>query len=407
MNPLNDEELTALLDDLESDRVERKSTWSASAAGKVREAVCALANDLPGHAKPGVVFIGAQDDGSPGTLTVTDQLLLTMADIKSDGRIVPQPSMTVERRRLKGADMAVLCVWPADAPPVRCNGRIWIRTGPRRELASAQDERILNERRRFRDQPFDLRPVAHATLTDLSAARFEEDYLPGAFAADVLAANQRSYEQRLAACRMIASVDDPIPTVLGILTLSRKPTFFLPGAYVQFLRIQGTQLSDPIVDEAVIDGPLQQMVLRLDEKLASHNRVEVNFVSQSLEKRRYLYPPAALEQIARNAVMHRAYESTNAPVRVYWYDDRIEISNPGGPYGNVTIQNFGQPGYADYRNPHVAEAMRVLGLVQRFGAGIQTAQAALRDNGSPALKFRVEATMVFVTLMPGVAENTP
>lgn len=63
MNPLNDEELTALLDDLESDRVERKSTWSASAAGKVREAVCALANDLPGHAKPGVVFIGAQEIG--------------------------------------------------------------------------------------------------------------------------------------------------------------------------------------------------------------------------------------------------------------------------------------------------------------------------------------------------------
>jgi ATP-dependent DNA helicase RecG len=402
MNPLNDEELTALLDDLESDRVERKSTWSGSAADKVREAVCAFANDLPGHAKPGVVFIGAQDDGSPGTLTVTDQLLLTMADIKSDGRIVPQPSMTVERRRLKGADMAVLCVWPADAPPVRCNGRIWIRTGPRRELASAQDERILNERRRFRDQPFDLRPVAHATLADLSAARFEEDYLPGAFAADVLAANQRSYEQRLAACRMIASVDDPIPTVLGILTLSRKPTFFLPGAYVQFLRIQGTQLSDAIVDEAVIDGPLQQMVLRLDEKLASHNRVQVDFTSQTLEKRRYLYPPAALEQIARNAVMHRAYESTNSPVRVYWYDDRIEISNPGGPYGNVTIQNFGQPGYADYRNPHVAEAMRVLGLVQRFGAGIQTAQAALRDNGSPALKFRVETIMVFVTLLPNV-----
>lgn len=402
MNPLNDDQLVALLDDLESDRVERKSTWSASAADKVREAVCAFANDLPGHAKPGVVFIGAQDDGSPGSLTVTDQLLLTMADIKSDGRIVPQPSMTVERRRLKGADMAVLCVWPADAPPVRCNGRIWIRTGPRRELASAQDERILNERRRFRDQPFDLRPVAHSTLADLSAARFEEDYLPGAFAADVLAANQRSYEQRLAACRMIASVDDPIPTVLGILTLSRKPTFFLPGAYVQFLRIQGTQLSDPIVDEAVIDGPLQQMVLRLDEKLASHNRVEVNFTSQSLEKRRYLYPPAALEQIARNAVMHRAYESTNAPIRVYWYDDRIEISNPGGPYGNVTIQNFGQPGYADYRNPHVAEAMRVLGLVQRFGAGIQTAQAALRHNGSPALKFRVETAMVFVTLLPGV-----
>jgi ATP-dependent DNA helicase RecG len=111
MNPLNDQQLIALLDDLGSNRVERENTWSASAADKVREAVCAIANDLAGHAKPGVVFIGAQDDGSPGSLTVTDQLLLTMSDIKSDGRIVPQPSMTVERRRLKGADIAVLCVW--------------------------------------------------------------------------------------------------------------------------------------------------------------------------------------------------------------------------------------------------------------------------------------------------------
>lgn len=135
--------------------------------------------------------------------------------------------------------------------------------------------------------------------------------------------------------------------------------------------------------------------------------MQVDFTLQTLEKRRYLSSSAALEPIARNAVMHRAYESTNvrneSPRRVYWYQDRIEICNHGGPHGNVTIQNFGEPGYADYRNPNVAEAMRVLGLVQRFGAGIQTAQAALRDNGSPALKFRVEATMVFVTLLPVVA----
>jgi len=139
---------------------------------------------------------------------------------------------------------------------------------------------------------------------------------------------------------------------------------------------------------------------RLDDKLASHNRVSVDFTSASTEKRRYLYPPAALAQIARNAVMHRSYEATNAPVRVYWYDDRIDFINPGGPYGGVTVENFGQPGYADYRNPHIAEAMRVLGLVQRFGAGIATAQAALRDNGNPPVKFAVDANFVFATLLP-------
>ncbi len=400
MQPLPDEELLVLLEDLESDRVERKRNWSGSAPDKVREAVCAFANDLPGHNLPGVVFVGAEDDGSPAGLILTDQLLLTLADVKSDGRIVPQPSMTVERRRLKGADLAVICVWPADSPPVRCNGRIWIRTGPRRDLASAQDERILGEKRRHHDQPFDIRPCRAATMADLSRTLFVDEYLPGAFAADVLAANERSLEQRLAACRMVVAVDEPVPTVLGIVTLARQPTAFVPCAYIQFLRIQGTSLADPVVDEALIDAPLAMAMRRLDDKLASHNRVSVDFTSANLEQRRYLYPPAALAQIARNAVMHRSYEATHAPVRVYWYDDRIDFINPGGPYGSVTAQNFGLPGYADYRNPHIAEAMRVLGLVQRFGAGIATAQAALRGNGNPPLKFVVEPNAVFATLLP-------
>jgi ATP-dependent DNA helicase RecG len=400
MNPLSDDELTTLLGDLESDRAEPRQSWSGDAPEKVRQAVCAFANDLPGHGRPGVVFIGANDDGSPAGICVSDRLLLTLADIKSDGKIVPPPTMTVAKRTVGDAEYAVVSVWPADAPPVRYSGRIWIRTGPRRGLATAQDERLLNEKRRHRDIPYDIRPRPSAQLSDLSRTYFEEEYLPGAFAPDILAANERSYEERLAACRMIASVDDPVPTVLGLLTLSRTPTRWLPGAYVQFLRVQGTQLSDPIVDEAVLEGPIANMIRRLDEKLASHNRVSVDITSQDREVRRYLYPPAALQQLSRNAVMHRAYESTNAPVRAYWFDDRIEIISPGGPFGDVTIANFGQPGIADYRNPHLAEAMRVLNLVQRFGVGIALAQAALRDNGNPPVRFEVDANWVFARMFP-------
>ena len=59
---LNDNELEALLNDLESDRAERKETFGGDAPEKVRQAICAFANDLPNHAAPGVVFIGARDD---------------------------------------------------------------------------------------------------------------------------------------------------------------------------------------------------------------------------------------------------------------------------------------------------------------------------------------------------------
>ncbi len=393
---MSDHELEALLKDLESQRAERKE--SASDGDRIRQAICAFANDLPDYRKPGAVFVGAKDDGSCAKLPVTDQLLLTLANMKTDGNILPLPSMSVEKRVVCGCEMAVIIVQPSDAPPVQYKGRIWVRTGPRRSIASAQDERILNERRRHRDLPFDLHPVQHAKLDDLNRRLFEDEYLPGAFAADVLEKNDRSYEERLATCRMIQAVDQPVPTVTGCLVLGKLTRDLISCAYIQFLRIDGTTLTDPIKDAEDVDGPLGQVISRLDQKMEAHIQTAVDVMSGPVEIRKPDYPAVALQQLARNAVMHRTYESTNAPVRVIWFNDRIEIQNPGGPFGQVTKQNFGKPGVVDYRNPHLAEAMKVLGYVQRFGVGIQLAQESLRRNGNPVAKFTVEDTFVHVEI---------
>lgn len=398
MNTYTDQELEALLAAPESDQIERKESFKGDAPNTVREAVCAFANDLPGHGTPGVVFVGVRDDGATAGLAVTDELLRALSDIKTDGNILPPPTLVVERRIVRGADLAVIVVAPADAPPVRYRGRICVRVGPRRGVATAQDERILNERRRHRDRPFDIQPVHGTTLADLDLQRFEREYLPAAVSPDVLAANARTLEERLAALKMVSAFDTPVPTVLGVLVLGKNPRASLGGAYVQFLRIQGTSLADPILDEQLIDGPLLDVARVLDEKLTAHNRIAVDFTSAATERRHPLYPPAALQQVTRNALLHRSYEGTNAPVRVSWFDDRIEIVSPGGPFGTVTVDNFGQPHLADYRNPNVAEAMRVLGLVQKFGAGIAITRAALDDNGNPPPEFTVSPSHVMVTL---------
>lgn len=96
--------------------------------------------------------------------------------------------------------------------------------------------------------------------------------------------------------------------------------------------------------------------------------------------------------------MHRTYEGVHAPVRVYWFDDRIEIMSPGGPYGGVTVENFGQPGLVSYRNPNLAEAMRALGLVQRYGVGIPIARRELNENGQPEPMFNVDPNWVNCTV---------
>ena len=186
--------------------------------------------------------------------------------------------------------------------------------------------------------------------------------------------------------------------MLGILVLGNRPRDFLPGAYIQFLRVAGNALGDPIIDELLIDGPLQDILRRIDDKLVSHNRTAVDFTSGPTERRTQTYPLAALQQFVRNAVLHRTYEATNAPVRVYWYDDRIEILSPGGPFGAVSAENFGEPGLTDYRNPNLAEALRVMGFVQHYGAGIPTAERELKKNRNPPPEFHVDATNVRITV---------
>lgn len=397
LSAYDDSQLERFLSDLESDLVERKESLKGDAGTKIREALCAFANDLPAHRRPGVVIVGARDDGTSAHLQITDELLLALADMKTDGNILPPPTIEVQKRRLGGSEYAVVTVWPSDSPPVRYKGRIWIRLGPRRAVASGQDERILNERRRHRDQPFDVRPMVSSSLADIDLRRFEEEYLSAAVARDILDANDRTVEQRLAATKMIVSADEPIPTVLGILVLSPRAQDFIPGAYLQFLRLNGPGLDDGIVDEQRIDGPIPESLRRIDEKLLAHNTTAVD-LSTTPEKRTALYPMLALQQIVRNAVMHRTYESTNAPTRITWYSDRIEVISPGGPFGSVTADNFGDPGVADYRNPNLAEALKVLGFVQRFGVGIAQARRALRENGNPPLEFQVRDSHVGVIL---------
>ena len=318
MTPCTDAELEAMLADLESDRVERKESFKGSAPTTVREAVCAFANDLAGHSAPGVVFLGAQDDGTPvgEDFEVTDELLRQLADIKTDGNIAPPPTLLVEKRCLRSHDIAVITVWPSDSPPVRYRGRIHVRWGPRRGIASAQDERILNERRRHRDRPFDVQPVREAALEELDRLRFEQEYLPALVARDVLAANERDYEQKLAATKLVLSDTEPVPTVLGLLVIGKSPADWIAGDYTQFLRLAGTDLAADVIDEEVIHGTVTDQIRRLEEKLEAHNLRGVRFANVAQEARREAYPMDALRQLVRNAFMHRSFEATNAPVRV-------------------------------------------------------------------------------------------
>lgn len=382
---LNDADLAALAADVESDRAERKSSLTGEVREKLGQAICAFANDLPGHGKPGVIFVGVNNDGHPTGLPITDELLLQLGGFRSDGNVLPIPMLTVQKRQLGGVDVAVVEVAPAPDPPVRYRGVVWIRVGPRRGTATRDEERILNERRRHGALQFDQHGVAGARLDDLDTVAFQRDLLPALVAAEVLEQNQRSLEEQLLASHFMTP--DGLPTVAAILLCGRDPQFWLPGAYVQFVRYEGADLTSAILDDKVMSGTVVNQLVTMDELVKLNIQTAVDVGSGVTEQRSPDYPVVAVQQLTRNGLLHRNYETSNAPVQVFWFAERVEIHSPGGLFGRTTPENFGQPGGNDYRNPTLAGAMKSLGFVQRFGMGIPLARKSCADNGNPPPEF--------------------
>ena len=387
---LNKKEIRALLRDLESDRVER--TLSTTNTDKFGQAICAFANDLPGHRQPGYLILGADDDGRVQGVNVTDELLKNLAGIRTDGNIQPQPSMVVEKVSLEEGDIIVVEVQPAIFPPVRYKGRVWVRVGPRKAIANEDDEHRLLERRAANVQTFDSTPCFGATISDLDLQMFKHYYLPKAVPDEVTEADRRSVEEQLQALGFY-DLRFGCPTYAGILFFGKNVERFLGGAYVQYVRFRGKGRAGEILNEHKFAGNLCTILPELDTfiKTTIANRRPIP-VSSLREENVVDYPHWATRELLMNAVCHRDYTG-NGPVQFYQYDDRIEILNPGGLYGKANAENF--PRVNDYRNLVVAEGMKVLGFVNRFSRGVLQVEDALEENGNGLPKFDLTLVSAF------------
>jgi ATP-dependent DNA helicase RecG len=360
----------------------------------IRKAICALANDLPG-AGGGDLIIGVDNAGRPAENTDTsDRALLRITEYRDQGTILDRPSMSVTAEKFSGSDVIRVRVNASQTPPVRFNNVVYVRPGPSTRRATRDDERILSERRRHFSLPFDVHAVPGCEIDELDLNLFRSDYLRQAVDPSVLEENERSVVQQLASLRL-ADLSGTT-TVLGLLLVGVDPTFRLPGAYIQFVRYEGTDVGGAVLDEQDIRSNVITSAGRLETVLKGHIHTRLEQVSGFREAAQPSYPLDALRETCMNALMHRNYESSHAPVRIAWFDDRIEVTNPGGPFGQVRSDNFDRVN--DYRNPSLAAAMKSLGYVNQFGRGIGRVRASLSRNGNPEPEFVIDDSSWTVTL---------
>lgn len=360
----------------------------------VRKAICALANDLPGRGG-GDLLIGVDSNGDPtGRVDVSDGALLALTNIRDEGSILDRPSMVVSAATYRGVAVIRVHVNASRTPPIRFDGVAYVRPGPSTRRATRDDERVLSERRLAADMPFDVRAVPGATFDDLDLGLFRSEFLRSAVDPTVLAENDRPAELQLASLRLATT--GGVPTVLGLLLVGIDPASSIPGAYLQFVRYEGGDLSGAVLDEQAVRSNVITIAGRLETLLKGHLHTRLMEVSGLREKPRPDYPIEALREVCMNAIMHRNYESSHAPVRVVWFDDRVEVTNPGGPFGQVRADNFDRVN--DYRNPSLAAAMKSLGYVNQFGRGIGRIRVSLERNGNPEPVFLIDDASWTVTV---------
>jgi ATP-dependent DNA helicase RecG len=387
---LNKKKVKLMLRDLESEKIER--TTSVNDTDKFARTICAFSNDLYNSGKNGYLLIGVDDNGTLAGLKAIDRQLQSLGSLRSDGNILPQPIMSVSTFSFKAGDVIAIEVQPSPFPPVRYKGKTWIRVGPRKAVANEMEERILIEKRTTNVSTFDVRPSIGNGLNNINQKIFTDTYLPLAIDKEVLENDRRELPEKLASLRFYSPNYQAI-TNAGLLVFGNEVEMHFSGAYIQYVKFNGLLVSDEPVNEKKFSGNLIYLLSELEAFLeyAIIQQKPIP-VSTLKERKAYNFPKWAIRELLMNAIMHRDYES-NTPVKFYQFSNRIEIVNPGGLYGNARPENF--PFVNDYRNPVVAEAMKVLGYVNRFNRGIARVQVELKENGNPDPIFDYKNLGVF------------
>jgi ATP-dependent DNA helicase RecG len=372
----------------ETPHVEHKSSHKDQS--EILQAVCAFANDLEGEGVTSFLVVGLDPRGVPTGIydspVEADKAQQTLSAMLSSTQLLPHPSCPIRPVQYRDHTVFVIEVTPFAVPPVvKVGGTAWVRHGTSTRKASDGDLRRLEERRPIHLQPFDVRPVPGASLSDLDEVLLRERY----HAVRDFDADPTSFLDFTAWLVHeglgLRHGDHFVPSTAGLLVYGLSPQSFFSGAEVDFTRYRGTDYADDIIARKRFNGsaPSQMRSLwdylgaLIDDTALPERGMIASFVPT--------YPLDALKELVRNLLQHRDYAAVRAPARIAWFDDRIVLSNPGGPFGQASEGELGE--HSDYRNPMLTKLLVELGYVERAGRGLRRVRSLLRRSGHPPLEI--------------------
>lgn len=345
-------ELLGLLGSIENDQLDYKRE-----PARLKDLIPAFA-----MTDGGLIVIGINDDrtlhGCELTQKVADAITRPAKDVGVD----------VQSRQIEvdGVPVVVVAV-----PEVRgrivttSDGRLLRRVGS--DVHPLVGDRLARFVREREDVPGEEEAVPQVSVDDFDLALINQALeLDGRQAI-------ASGEYRRALIDLDVAVPQPAPadpkvTVAAMVLFAKDPRRFVSGASVQLVRRTGVGPgTGPTEDRQELSAPITELV---DACIGFISRQTKQY-QVVIGSRRSIwpeYPEEVLREALLNAFAHRDYGRHGTTVDVTIWDDRIEIRSPGGLPGPITLENIRVEHYS--RNRRVMRALKLLGLVEEYGEGI-------------------------------------
>lgn len=184
------------------------------------------------------------------------------------------------------------------------------------------------------------------------------------------------------------------------LFFGREPERKFPHAVIRCIRFKGLDKVH-IIDDKTFGGPLYQQYL--DALSWIESKLEVEYIIKGTGPRQEIWeiPLDVFKEALMNAICHRDLYEEGATVMVEVYDDRVEISNPGGLLPIVAAE-FGHKSMS--RNPLIFGLFTRMQVVEKVGSGIPRMRRLMEEAGLPEPKFETQGFFT-VTFMKRIGAN--
>jgi ATP-dependent DNA helicase RecG len=332
----------------------------------------AFANTAGGRLVIGVAD-GKQVIGVGDALTEEERLCNLIAD-----SIAPRLVPNIELVTVEGKTLLIAEVFLSGSRPhfLRAEGPetgVYVRLGSTNRQADR--ELIAELRRSVEGGSFDELPMPELTAADLDLK-----------AAGTLFQGRRDFDEKgLLTLKLLRKEQGTlVPTKGAVLLFGKDRIAHFPDAWIQCGRFTGTDKSH-IFDHTEFHDPLPLAVESIMMFLKKH-AMRAADLSDIRRKDVWSIPLTILREVVINALVHADYSQRGAPIRIAFFDDRIEVENPGILLPGLTIEDMKQ-GVSRIRNPVVARVFRELNFIEQWGSGVRRIfeEAAAQNLPAPEI----------------------